>query len=102
MVKLLQTRSWKSVEYVCHARINCLLLLTHAICRALHLALLSAGKSMAARMAMMAMTTNSSMRVKARAARAPLPEATAPCRFGFALGGKEFIFQRCCIRSAPE
>src|SRR5947208_1231437 len=43
---------------------NCLVLLRHLIWFALDLALASAGSSMAARMAMMAMTTSNSIRVK--------------------------------------
>src|SRR5213595_3787704 len=44
---------------------TCRRLLRQAIRRALHLAEASAGRSMAARMAMMAITTSSSIRVKA-------------------------------------
>src|ERR1039457_3086163 len=43
---------------------TCLMLLIHLTRRALSLALDSAGKSIAARMAMMAITTSNSMRVK--------------------------------------
>src|SRR5439155_24394937 len=57
IVKLLASRSEKSPEYRCQARINCLLLLRHIMPWALVLALLRAGKSMAARIAMMAITT---------------------------------------------
>src|ERR1051326_3064508 len=49
---------------------SCLILLTHEIVRAFCLALVSAGKSKAARMAMMAMTTSNSMSVKDRTERA--------------------------------
>src|SRR4051794_1281677 len=43
---------------------SCFRLLTHEICCALHFALESAGNSIAARMAMMAMTTSNSINVK--------------------------------------
>ena len=43
---------------------------------ALHLALASAGRSIAARMAMMAMTTSNSIKVKARFLRAEIPRKT--------------------------
>jgi hypothetical protein len=49
----------------------------HWILWALHFALVNAGKSMAARMAIMAITTNNSMSVKAR----------------FRSSDKQFIFQ---------
>ena len=50
---------------MCQAVINCLLLLRHWIPWAFILALLNAGKSIDARMAIMAITTSSSMRVNA-------------------------------------
>jgi hypothetical protein len=46
------------------ASVSCLTLLTQRICWALALAFESAGNSIAARMAMMAMTTSSSISVK--------------------------------------
>jgi hypothetical protein len=51
------------------AKACCLQLLVQEIWRAFSLALLRAGSNMAARMAMMAMTTKSSMRVKCRRKR---------------------------------
>ena len=52
-----------SLEYINAATSNCFSLLMHAAPVALSLALLSAGSSMAARIAMMAMTTSNSIRV---------------------------------------
>src|SRR6266704_1208013 len=60
------TLSSKSSAYILNANPHCLLLLRHAVAWALDLALLKAGNSMAARMAMMAMTTRSSIKVNAR------------------------------------
>ena len=57
-------KSLLSIEYICHAKINCFWLLAQAAPVALALALANAGKSMPARIAMMAMTTSNSMRVK--------------------------------------
>src|ERR1039458_10143764 len=51
------------------ARPSCLLLLMQLMATARPLALLNAGSSMAARMAMMAMTTSNSIKVKARLCR---------------------------------
>jgi hypothetical protein len=48
------------------ANVNCLVLFMHPMPCERHLALDNAGKSMAARMAMIAMTTSSSINVKAR------------------------------------
>src|SRR5678809_485170 len=53
-----------SCVYIANARPICLLLLTHAMPLALSLALDSAGSSIAARIAMIAITTSSSIRVK--------------------------------------
>ena len=53
-----------SIEYICHARTNCFWLLAQAAPVALDFALAKAGKSMPAKIAMMAMTTSNSMRVK--------------------------------------
>src|SRR5439155_7207148 len=50
---------------MCVAVSNCLLLFKSMLCCALFLALLSAGRSIAARMAMMAITTRSSISVNA-------------------------------------
>src|ERR1700722_15738892 len=55
-----------SSVYMCNARPNCLRLFMQLARLAFSLADASAGKSIAARMAMMAMTTSSSMSVKAR------------------------------------
>src|ERR1700682_5117517 len=65
MVKLFAVLSPKSSEYVCHAIIICLLLFRQDRPWAFAFALLKAGRIMAARMAMMAMTTNSSISVNA-------------------------------------
>ena len=54
-----------SPEYITQARPSCLLLFMQEMAWALSLALLRAGRSRAARIAMMAITTSSSMRVKA-------------------------------------
>src|SRR5882724_876663 len=54
-----------SPAYITSARHNCFWLLMQMADCALRLAAASAGKSIAARMAMMAITTSSSMRVKA-------------------------------------
>ena len=53
-----------SIEYICQARTNCFWLLAQAAPVALDFALAKAGKSMPAKIAMMAMTTSNSMRVK--------------------------------------
>src|SRR6266576_3134806 len=58
-------RSLLSPLYICHASMSCLVLFMHKMPCALIFALLNAGNSIAARMAMIAMTTNSSIRVKA-------------------------------------
>src|SRR4051812_4650792 len=57
-------RSLLSLAYMCQARDNCLLLFMHWIPWAFILALLNAGKSIAARIAMIAITTSSSIKVK--------------------------------------
>src|SRR5947208_2638589 len=49
-----------------HASVNCLVLLRQAMLNALDFAFASAGKSSPARIAIMAITTSSSMSVKAR------------------------------------
>src|ERR1700722_11268149 len=54
-----------SPAYICSARLTSFKLLMHLVRMARSLALARAGRSMAARMAMMAMTTRSSIRVKA-------------------------------------
>ena len=63
IVKLFTQRSWKSNEYICHPRINCRLLDMHEMFWALSLARVNAGNSIAAKMAIIAITTNNSMRV---------------------------------------
>src|ERR1039458_257199 len=60
-------KSLLSPEYMITASPICFSLLKQLIASALSFALLSAGSSMAARMAMMAMTTSNSIRVKPRA-----------------------------------
>src|SRR6516165_10333420 len=55
-----------SSKYICIPRPNCFRLLVHAAWAAFWRALLKLGKSMAARIAMMAMTTSSSISVKAQ------------------------------------
>ena len=55
-----------SSTHICRAMLTCLRLDRQPVCWALRLALASAGRSIAAKMAMMAITTNSSMRVKPR------------------------------------
>src|SRR5579884_2381426 len=50
---------------MCHARASCFLLLMQLVAQAFCLALASAGNSRPARMAMMAITTNNSIKVKA-------------------------------------
>src|SRR5437016_6325265 len=65
--KWLGTRpSLKSPLYRIHAKMSCFVLLKQEMLSALDFALASAGRSNPARMAMMAMTTSSSMSVKAR------------------------------------
>src|SRR5687767_15342117 len=51
--------------YIPRARPSCLILLKQEVCRALARAWAKTGKRMAARMAMIAITTSSSIRVKA-------------------------------------
>ncbi len=62
--KLLHTLSSKSPEYKCHACINCRQLFRQEIPCPLAFALANAGKSMPARIAMMAITTSSYIKVK--------------------------------------
>src|SRR5581483_7238889 len=62
------------------ASVTCLTLFMHWIRLALSLARESAGRIMAARMAMMAMTTNSSIRVKASLGRLGAGEQLDSCR----------------------
>ena len=52
-----------SLAYMIKPKPICLLLLRHLVVKAFVLALASAGSTIAARMAMIAMTTNSSIRV---------------------------------------
>ena len=54
-----------SPAYIMTARLICLVLLMQAMDSALSLALLNAGSNMAARIAMIAMTTSNSIKVKA-------------------------------------
>jgi len=61
--------SLASPEYMIQASDNCFWLLAQAAPVAFNLALASAGKSMPARIAMIAMTTSSSMRVNPSAGR---------------------------------
>src|SRR5208283_3655253 len=75
--------SLKSPWYIIQAVIFCLLLLMHWMACALCLALASAGSSIAARIAIMAITTNNSMRVKARAERADAGFVCIAFRIGF-------------------
>src|SRR4051794_18588556 len=56
---------------------SCLRLLMHFVPCALHLARLRAGSSIAARMAMMAMTTNNSIKVKPEAKQLSVPGRSA-------------------------
>src|ERR1051325_5527053 len=65
------TRSLLSSVYMCQHSCNCFMLLRHWVVLALALAFASAGNNIAARIAMMAMTTNNSINVKA--ARLPAP-----------------------------
>jgi hypothetical protein len=60
---VLGTPSWFSLAYNCQPNINCLFWFKHWIPWALCLAFARAGKSIAAKMAMMAMTTNNSIKV---------------------------------------
>src|SRR5438045_1513734 len=57
-----------SEAYITQQRLSCLWLLMQLVVSARSLALPSAGSNIAARMAMMAMTTNSSIKVKPRRA----------------------------------
>src|ERR1019366_3092595 len=59
--------SWLSSAYIRQAKANCLWLFMHWMPWAFSLALISAGRSNAARIAMMAMTTSSSINVNAEA-----------------------------------
>src|SRR5437016_949450 len=63
------TLSSKSSAYILNANPHCLLLLRQAVAWARALALERAGSSMAARIAIMAMTTRSSINVNAREIR---------------------------------
>jgi hypothetical protein len=64
--KFKANRSLLSPAYIDQARMSCRELLTQLMALALSLALDKAGKSIAAKIAMIAMTTSSSIRVKAR------------------------------------
>src|SRR6266571_1716068 len=64
-IRLCGIQSPSSDEYMIHAFWSWLRLFAHAVDCALDLAFASAGKSIPARMAIMAMTTKSSIRVKA-------------------------------------
>src|SRR5204862_344616 len=64
IVKLLQQVSLNSPAYIYQASRSCLLLFMHRMPWALALALAKAGNNRPARMAMMAITTNSSIKVK--------------------------------------
>src|SRR5215471_5751884 len=65
-----------SPAYIMNASPICLLLLTQAMPLAFSLALVSAGRSIAARIAMMAITTSNSIRVKPVAHLRNLPHAS--------------------------
>src|SRR6266446_3670145 len=65
-------RSLLSPVYICHASMICLELFRHMMPCALIFALLNAGSSNAARMAIIAMTTSSSIKVKAGRSRTRL------------------------------
>ena len=58
-------------EYIVQAKLNCFWLLIHCASCARALALLSTGSSIAANMAMIAITTNNSIKVKAGAPSCP-------------------------------
>src|ERR1051326_4466898 len=64
-------RSLLSSQYICQQICNCFRLFRHCVVLALALARASAGRSIAARMALMAMTTNSSIRVNPERSRSP-------------------------------
>ena len=57
--------SMLSPAYIMNPRPNCFVLFKQAVARALSFALLNAGSNIAARMAMMAITTNNSIKVNA-------------------------------------
>lgn len=80
------SKSWLSTAYKCQQTSSCFKLLRQFNARALSLALLKAGKSIAARMAMMAMTTSSSIKVNPEPgrgvrARAAVKESLIPAEF---------------------
>src|SRR5215204_1537873 len=66
------SRPLLSPEYICHARANCFWLLRQEIWVAFCLARERAGRSIAAKIAMMAITTNNSMSVNAKIRRCRL------------------------------
>src|SRR5687768_3176208 len=70
-----QILSLLSPAYKLHPNINCLLLFWHMIPCAFVFAFESAGSSMLARIAMMAITTSSSIKVKPRALAAGGPDS---------------------------
>src|ERR1700743_1421021 len=76
-----------SLKYMNAAVVSCLRLLTQRICCALRLAEESAGNNIAAKIAMMAITTNNSIRVNPlRFGRRPRESdeiLTRQCRHGF-------------------
>src|ERR1039458_1130320 len=76
-------RSPLSPAYIFTASPHCLRLLAHWICNARALALASAGNNIAARMAMMAMTTSSSINVKPLAGGKPGFDLSEPPKFFF-------------------
>jgi hypothetical protein len=53
------------MAYICVAKVNCFTLLEHDMAWALDFALANAGRSIAARIAMIAITTSNSISVKA-------------------------------------
>src|SRR5438128_2444070 len=75
-----------SCTYINQAHCNCLRLLIQAIPCALCFALLNPGNSIAARIAMMAMTTRSSIRVNPLSGWAPSSEALQRKALGVFIG----------------
>src|SRR5579862_2199914 len=66
MLQLFMSTPWLSSEYITQPSSTCLILFEQAVACALPLARDSAGSNVAAKIAMIAMTTNSSIRVKPR------------------------------------
>src|SRR6185369_5731599 len=81
-----------SIAYECQQIWSCLRLFWHAMLKACSFALVRAGNNIAARMAIMAITTNSSIKVKPRGAPRPPSAVVRARQFRIALSAQTFAF----------